>query len=151
MPVTAKLSRKFYETFGDELTNEIVEWFNSVDLAYRTDLKEFNELNFARFDAKLEQRLGELDHKLELRLAELDQKFELRLAELDQKFERRLAEFDQKFELHLAELDHKLEQRTISLRAEMQQGFARQRAELIKWMFLFWIGTVGTIFLSRAI
>ena len=26
MPITAKLSRKFYETFGDELTNELVEW-----------------------------------------------------------------------------------------------------------------------------
>jgi hypothetical protein len=25
MPVTAKLSRKFYDTFGDELTNELVE------------------------------------------------------------------------------------------------------------------------------
>ena len=25
MPVTAKLSRKFYERFGDELTNELVE------------------------------------------------------------------------------------------------------------------------------
>ena len=24
MPVTAKLSRKFYEKFGDELTNELV-------------------------------------------------------------------------------------------------------------------------------
>jgi len=28
MPVTAKLSRKFYERFGDDLTNELVEWFN---------------------------------------------------------------------------------------------------------------------------
>ncbi len=27
MPVTAKLSRKFYETFGDELANELVDWF----------------------------------------------------------------------------------------------------------------------------
>jgi DNA anti-recombination protein RmuC len=140
MPVTAKLSRRFYETFGDELTNEIVEWFNSVDLAYRTELKEFNELNFARFDAKLEQRLGEFDHKLERRLADLDQKLERRLAELDQKFERRLAE-----------LDHKLEQRTILLRAEMQQTISRLRVELIKWMFAFWIGTVATFFLSRAI
>jgi hypothetical protein len=31
-----------------------------VDLTYRTDLRELNELNFARFDAKLEQRLAEL-------------------------------------------------------------------------------------------
>jgi hypothetical protein len=31
-----------------------------VDLTYRTDLRELNELNYARFDAKLEQRLAEL-------------------------------------------------------------------------------------------
>jgi hypothetical protein len=31
-----------------------------VDLAYRTDLRELNELNYARFDAKLEQRIAEL-------------------------------------------------------------------------------------------
>ena len=60
MPVTAKLSRKFYERFGDELTNELVEWFNQVDATYRADLREINELNFARFDAKLEQRMAEL-------------------------------------------------------------------------------------------
>ena len=60
MPVTAKLSRKFYETFGDELANELVEWFNQVDATYRADLRDLNELNFARFDAKLEQRVAEL-------------------------------------------------------------------------------------------
>jgi hypothetical protein len=60
MPVTAKLSRKFYDTFGDELTNELVEWFNQVDATYRAELRELNELNFARFDAKLEQRMAEL-------------------------------------------------------------------------------------------
>ncbi|HUQ14610.1 MAG TPA: hypothetical protein VM094_01045 [Gemmatimonadales bacterium] len=31
-----------------------------MDLTYRADLRELNELNFARFDAKLEQRLAEL-------------------------------------------------------------------------------------------
>ena len=60
MPVTAKLSRMFYERFGDELTNELVDWFNQVDATYRGELRELNELNFARFDAKLEQRAAEL-------------------------------------------------------------------------------------------
>jgi hypothetical protein len=60
MPVTAKLSRRFYDTFGDELANQLVEWFNQVDATYRADLRELNELNFARFDAKLEQRIAEL-------------------------------------------------------------------------------------------
>jgi len=71
MPVTAKLSRKFYETFGDEIANELVEWFNAVDATYRADLRELNELHFARFDAKLEQRLSELEAHWERRFGEL--------------------------------------------------------------------------------
>ena len=48
-----------------------MDWFNAVDLTYRGDLSELNELNFARFDAKLEQRLAELRAELHQRLAEL--------------------------------------------------------------------------------
>ena len=65
MPVTARLSRKFYETFGDEIANELVEWFNAVDATYRSELRELNELNFQRFDAKLEQRLAQMESRLE--------------------------------------------------------------------------------------
>jgi len=66
VPVTVRLSKKFYDTFGDDIANDLVNWFNSVDATYRADLRELNELNFARFDAKLEQRLAEL--KAELRV-----------------------------------------------------------------------------------
>jgi hypothetical protein len=59
VPVTAKLSKRFYDILGDDVANELVDWFNAVDLTYRADLRELNELNFARFDAKLEQRLAE--------------------------------------------------------------------------------------------
>ncbi len=82
MPVTAKLSRKFYETFGDEIANELVEWFNQVDATYRLELREINDLNFARFDAKVGERFAQSDARLEHRLAELDGKWERRLGEL---------------------------------------------------------------------
>ena len=74
MPVTAKLSRGFYEKLGDELANELVEWFNQVDATYRTDLHELNELNFARFDAKLEQRVAELRAEIRVGLQTLETK-----------------------------------------------------------------------------
>jgi hypothetical protein len=72
MPVTAKLSRKFYERFGDELTNELVDWFNQVDATYRSDLRELNEFNFARFDAKLDQRVAGLEARFEAAEARLE-------------------------------------------------------------------------------
>jgi hypothetical protein len=48
-----------------------VNWLNDVDASYRADLRQLNELNFARFDAKLDQRLAESDAKWEHRIAEL--------------------------------------------------------------------------------
>ena len=83
MPVTAKLSKKFYETLGEDVTNELVNWFNSVDATYRADLRELNETNFVRCDAKLEQRLAELKAELQVeqRLAELKAELQTQLAQ----------------------------------------------------------------------
>ena len=47
-----------------------MDWLNQVDTAYRTELREINQLNFARFEARLEQRLGGL--RIELRGAKAD-------------------------------------------------------------------------------
>jgi len=109
VPVTAKLSRRFYETFGDEIANELVEGFNQVDATYRADLVQINELNFSRFDAKLEQRIAQLDAKWDQKWTQLDAKLEKRMAQLEAKIDRRAAE---------------------------------TKAELIKWMFVFWAGTL---------
>ena len=71
MPVTARLSKRFYEVFGEEVTNELVDWFNAVDATYRADLRELNEFNFARSDAKLEQRLAELSASLRVEITQV--------------------------------------------------------------------------------
>ncbi len=79
MPVTARVSKRFYEVLGEDVANELVDWFNAVDLAYRGDLRE---LNFARFDAKLEQRLAELRAELRQETAGLGAGLRQEMAEL---------------------------------------------------------------------
>lgn len=120
MPVTARLSKKFYDRFGDDIANDLVDWFNQVDATYRADLRELNELNFARFDAKLEQRTSQLESKLEQRIAQVESKLEQRIAGVESKFEQRISQLESKLEAKIGAL----------------------RAELIKWMFIFWAGTV---------
>ena len=71
MPVTARLSKLFYERLGEQIANELVDWFNAVDATYRADLRQLNEQNYARFDAKLEQRLAELRGELRSEIASL--------------------------------------------------------------------------------
>jgi hypothetical protein len=87
VPITVKLSEQFYQKLGHDLVDEMVNWFNQVDATYRSDLREVNELNFSRFDAKLEQRLAQSDAKWEQRLAQFDAKWEQRLAGLEVKLE----------------------------------------------------------------
>src|SRR5207237_9400752 len=96
MPVTAKLSKRFYEVLGEDVANELVNWFNEVDATYRADLRELNELNFARFDAKLEQRLAELRSEMEARFARADAKLEQRIMELRSEMEAGFARADAK-------------------------------------------------------
>ena len=113
------MSRRFYDVLGEDVANELVDWFNAVDLTYRADLRELNELNYARFEAKLEQRLAELR-------AELRQEFgDLRAG----------------LRAEIADLRANLRAELQAVRAEVNQGttaLERVRAELLRWMFGFW-------------
>ena len=64
MPVTAKLSRKFYERLGDDIADELVDWFNAVDLTYQTQLREMNDLNWERFKSHLDSGLARTEKTL---------------------------------------------------------------------------------------
>jgi hypothetical protein len=90
MPVTAKLSREFYDRLGDKVVDELVGLLNGMDATFRAELRELNEQNARRFESKLDERMAQLGAELRTEMAEL-------------------------------------------------------KAELIKWMFLFWLGTVATM------
>jgi len=59
MPV-AKLSREFYERFGDKLTDELVNCLNAIEGSYRAELRDLFDAHFGRFEEKLERRLADL-------------------------------------------------------------------------------------------
>jgi hypothetical protein len=91
MPVTAKLSKLFYDRLGEQIATELVDWFNAVDATYRADLRELNELNFARFDAKLEQRIAELRAEMRAELARVEGNLSGATARLEAKIDQRIA------------------------------------------------------------
>jgi hypothetical protein len=139
MPITARLSRRFYEAFGDDVVNELVEWFNQVDLTYRSELREQNELNFARFEAKLDQRLAELGADIR---AEMHRVFTTKGDLQSFATKADLQAFATKAELR-AELQAFATNadQTFATKADLRAELHALKAELIKWMFLFWAGT----------
>ena len=111
MPVTAKLSKLFYDRLGEDVANELVDWFNAVDATYRADLRELNELNFSRFDAKLEQRAAELNANIDRVAAGLDAKIDRVAAELHARIDTVAAELHGKMDTVAAQLNATLERR----------------------------------------
>jgi len=57
-----------------------------VDATYRADLRELNELNFGRFDAKMGERIAELRGEMKAELAQLDARLTELRAEVTMQF-----------------------------------------------------------------
>ena len=123
MPVTAKLSRKFYEKLGDDVANELAEWLNTVDSSYRQEFRELFEAHFGR----LGERMTGLEGRIEARMSGLEGRLDARMSGLEGRLEARMGSFESRFE---ARMDAKLE---------------ALKSELLRWMFLFWVGTMGTV------
>ena len=76
MTIAAKLSRKFYDRFGEDVANELVDLLNVIAANYKSDLREINDVSWTRFDAKLEQRLAEVraDVRMDIQTLSADMK-----------------------------------------------------------------------------
>jgi hypothetical protein len=98
-----KPSKELVEQLGDQVTSELVGWFNTMYASQKGDLREMNEQNFARFDAKLEQRVAELHAKLDAKIDRVDAKIDRVGAELNAKIDKTAAELKEVLERRLGE------------------------------------------------
>jgi len=123
MPVTAKLSKKFYQRLGDEIATELLEWFNAVDATYRSEVRETADAQSARIDAQMGQLRAEL--------------------------RQGLAEQEARLRVEIAGVRAEMRQEIGGLRGDVRTGLADLKSELLRWMFLFWAGAVGSALLLR--
>jgi hypothetical protein len=151
VPLTVKFSEDFYRKLGHEAVDELVNWFNAVDTSYRGDLRELNELNFARFDAKLEQRVAEVKAELRQEVASL--RTELRegmvglrgeMGALRGECRAQLGEVRGEFRAQLGELRGEFRAQLGELRGEFRAQLGAEAKRLMKWMFVFWAGNVAS-------
>ena len=120
MPLTARLSRTLHDALGNEAAADLVDWMQQVD-TQRAELRELNELNYARFDSRMNElrdvtaaRLGEFRHELRADISDLRAEMKVAIAGVDSKIDRR-------------------------------------HAELLTWSFVFWCGMVAAVEVARSL
>lgn len=72
VPMVFNLSRAFYDRLGDEVVAELVGMLNHVDTASQQSLSEAIDASVAKFDARLERRLGDLRVEIMGEMARLE-------------------------------------------------------------------------------
>ena len=101
-----------------------------------------HRLNEALGDDAADDLLSCFQEASDVNRAAVRELAELYISRSEARIDQRMAEL--RGDLQAALGVHRGEMRAEigELRGEMQSGLANQRAELLKWMFLFWAGTV---------
>ena len=156
MPVTAKLSRKFYERLGDDIASELVDWFNAVDLTYQTQLRELNDLNWERFKSHLDSALGISKAEHQGEMAGFRQEIHSEFAEFREGVRSEFVDFREGVRSEMTQFREEIRPEIAELRQEILSGIADLRVDfraeqnkLLKWMVIcfssFFVGLGGLI------
>jgi len=75
----------------------------------------------------------------------VEEKFERRLSEEISKLRVDMVEMNQQLRTEMVEMNQQLRGEMVEQMAKLRTEISQTRAELIKWMFIFWVGQVGMI------
>jgi bifunctional DNA-binding transcriptional regulator/antitoxin component of YhaV-PrlF toxin-antitoxin module len=122
------------EKLGDEASDALVSLINQAGNGYKTETVELVEERFerrvseevAKLERHITEEVGKLDHRITEEVGKLDHRITEEVGKLD----RRITEEVAKLNERMATLDVKL---------------SETKADLLRWMFIFWVGQVGAL------
>lgn len=96
-------------------------------------------------DKQKEDILTFLEEKFETKLLSAEEKISSKISIVEEKFERRLAEEIGKLRNEIAEARAELRTEITEAKATLEVKGESNKADLIKWMFIFWVGQVAVL------
>lgn len=122
MPIIT-IPKVLRDKLGEEGADALVTLINAAGSQTKADVLTFVE-------EKFERRLTEEMGKLHERLTTVEERFERRLTEEVGKLHERLTTELSKVNVEFAKVRHEM---------------AELKADVIRWMFIFWVGQLGAI------
>ena len=111
------------DKLGEDGANALVELLNGSAQHARDDVLLFVEERF-------ERRLSEEAAKIDVKIVETEAKLNARIVETEAKLNTRIAQTEAKLEGKIA---------------EVKASISEAKADLIRWMFIFWAGQLGAL------
>lgn len=133
MPVI-NISSTLRERLGDNGADDLVDLINRATEETKEDVLTLVE---EKFERRLAVESESLRRYINGETIQLDKRITKVGADLDKRITDVAADLDKR----IARVDNRITEETQQLRVEL----AQTRADLIRWMFIFWVGQVAAI------
>lgn len=118
------------EKLGPKATTDLFDFINGMIQKNRLEIVKELAHEYEKIELRFERKLSEVEARLLKEIAAVKNELKLDIANLRSEL---------KSDIEASRLEFKSDNDRIRIEAE------KNKADLIKWMFLFWIGTVITI------
>ncbi len=129
------------EKLGPKVTTDLFDFFNLTIQKNRQEIVKEQDHEHDKIELRFERKLSEVEARLLKEIAAVKNELKLDIADLRSELKSEIEASHSKLELKIeaSRLEFKSDNDRIRIEAE------KNKADLIKWMFLFWIGTVITL------
>ena len=75
----------------------------------------------------------------------VEDKFEKRVTEVESRINERITEVESRLNERITEVESRLNEKITQVENRLKVEIANVRADLLRWMFIFWAGQIGVI------
>ena len=115
MPIVT-VEKPLKDKLGDDGVDSLIHLLNQAQRDQKEDVLEFVE---NKFEQRLSKEISKVNNRITEEISKLDKRITEEITKLDKRITEEITKFDNKIE-HI-------------------------RADIIKWMFIFWVGQVTVI------
>ncbi len=126
------------DKLGGEAADALVEVLNEVTKNSHAGTLTFVE---EKFERRLSEELGQVNQHLVVG----EERIENRITLLEERIERRLSEEIGRVNQRITEEIGRVNQRITEETSRLEQKISASQANLIKWMFIFWVGQIAVM------
>ncbi len=135
------------EKLGEEGADSLIELINSADTGVKEDVLVFVE---EKFERRLAEELSKVSDRITKEIAGVNERLTKEIAGINDRITKEIAGVSERITKEIAGVNERITKEIGSVNEKIAETntnisvkIAEAKSELIRWMFIFWVGQVG--------
>jgi gas vesicle protein len=137
MPIIT-VEKPLKDKLGDEAVDSLIRLINQTQTEQKAELLEFVE---EKFEHRLTLEIGKVNERLTEEIGKVNERLTEEIGKVNKRLTEEIGKVNERLTEEIGNVNERITQETSKLDVKIEST----RADLIKWMFIFWIGQVAAL------